>query len=313
MKSPLVSVIIPTFNGQRFLLSAVQSVLQQTFEHCEIIIVDDGSTDGSHELIERCLQLDSRIRCIRKNNGGLSSARNAGLDASKGEYVAFLDDDDFWHFSKLQKHIEHLEGRPTIGVSYSGTRFVNIDGHPLRHSRIPRCRKLDDFYTYCRNPITNGSNALFRRDIFEVHRFDETLPRNQDVDCWLRIVFGKPRWELEGVPELLTFYRVNPSGISTDYHEHLECARKVWAKSFDYAPEVARRYASLAEAFQLRFYARRALSAGDKSTAAKFLKEATRANWRFFVREPVSSMATAMGLVFPRSLLDGLQRVKQAQ
>lgn len=310
MKAPLVSVIIPTFNGQRFLLPAVQSVLRQTFERCEIIIVDDGSTDGSHELIERCPQLDPRIRCIRKSNGGLSSARNAGLDAAKGDYLAFLDDDDFWHVSKIQKHVEHLEQRPAIGVSYSGTRFVNVDGHPLRHSRIPRCRGLDDFYTYCRNPITNGSNALFRRGIFEVHRFDETLPRNQDVDCWLRIAFAKPHWELEGIPELLTFYRVNPLGISTDYHGHLECARKVWRKSFEYAPEIARRYASLAEAFQLRFYARRALSTGDTSTAAKFLKQAVRTDWRFFAREPLSSMATALGVLFPRPLLERLQGVK---
>lgn len=307
MRSSSVSVIVPTFNGQRFLLPAVESVVRQTYQEWEIIIVDDGSTDGSEEFVRRCSQLDSRIRCLRKSNGGLSSARNFGIDAAIGDYVAFLDDDDFWHESKLRKHVEHLDENPEVGVSYSGTRFVNVEGLPLRHFRVPKCRELDDFYIYCRNPITNGSNGVFRREVFSSTRFDESLPRNQDVDCWLRIAFGDG-WKLEGIPDLLTFYRVNPSGISTDYYKHLECARRVWKKSYEYAPEVAGRYASLAEAFQLRFYARRALSVGDRKTAAEFVRDAVRKNWRFLAHEPISGMATVMGALVPGPLLKALCR-----
>src|SRR6185312_2852427 len=110
---------------------------------------------------------------------------------------------------------------------------------------------------------------------------ESKLGGHQDVDCWMRIAFTPPRrWKIEGVNEALTFYRVTRGSISDDYSKHLAAARHSWEKSFQYAPEVAKKSARLAEAFQLRFYARRALAARRFSTARKYIFQSIRTDPR---------------------------------
>lgn len=296
---PLVSVVIPVFNGARFLTETVNSVLRQSYSRLEIVIVDDGSDDGTADLADSLECQDSRISVFKKPNGGLSSARNAGIDRAAGKYIAFLDADDLWHEEKLKRHVAHLEAEPDLGVSYSGVQFIGVDGSKLRHRRRPRCRNPSEYYLYCRNPITNGSNGVFRREVFEDCRFDESLPRNQDVDCWLRIAFSGKRWKFEGIPELLTFYRVVPTALSADFELHYRSAREVWKRSFEYAPAAAARFASLAEAFQLRFYARRAIGVGDRVAGMYYFQRALRLDSRFLAHEPISSILTFAALLLP--------------
>lgn len=299
---PLVTVIIPCYNGEEFLEGAIESVLDQSYAQIEVIIVDDGSTDCSPEVYKRYVDETKNIHLFRKSNGGLSSARNAGIRLAKGCYVAFLDCDDIWHREKLSKHVLHflddaekcrVENLDPLGVSYSATRFIDVAGRRLAHSRHPKTRNLNDYYLYCRNPITNGSNAVFRKDVFTDLYFDESLPMNQDVDCWLRISFGgKRKWRLEGLDDELTYYRVNRAGLSADCDRHFECSQRTWEKSFSYAPEVAERYAGLAEAFQLRFYARRSIASGDFRSARGYLRSAIQKNPKICVKEPIETLAT---------------------
>jgi hypothetical protein len=214
-----------------------------------------------------------------------------------------LDYDDFWHPDKIRKHMTHLRQNENLGVSYSGTQFVSENGKLLRHRRIPRTSGLTDYYLFCRNPITNGSNAIFRKEVFDLERFDETIPKNQDVDCWLRIAFTPPRrWKFEGISDLLTYYRFSPTGLSHDFAGHFACNQRVLEKAAVYAPEITARYGSLSQAFQLRFYARRAIATGEKKQARRLLVDALLIDWRILLFEPPSTLATLLLAFIPGRL-----------
>ena len=106
---PLVSVVIPCFNAERWIVETLNSVSRQTYANIEILVVDDGSTDGGVRLVESAASEDSRIRIIRKSNGGLSSARNCGIREAAGKYVAIVDADDLWHPRKIEKQVARYE------------------------------------------------------------------------------------------------------------------------------------------------------------------------------------------------------------
>ena len=292
MDKPFVSVVVPCHNMEPYLAQTLRSVLAQTYKVLEVIVIDDGSRDATESVAREFESHDPRVQVLRQENKGASAARNLGLDHAAGKYVAFIDGDDWWAPSKIEKHVAHLEGRPDLGVSFSATQFVSLDGRPL-HCRYPKTRHISDYYLYCRNPITNGSTAVFRREIFDEHRFDESKPRNNDVDCWLRIFFTPPRrWTLEGIDEALTYYRVTPGSLSDVLERHYEACLDTWKKSWKYAPEIAGKYAKLAEAFQLRSYARRAFSMRDARTCRRFMFQAILTEPRIFIYEPVSSLLT---------------------
>ena len=297
--APEVSVIIPCFNAEAFLTETLQSVCGQTYRQLQILVVDDGSTDRTAEIAGKFARRDERICILVKPNGGLSSARNFGIDHARGKYVSFVDGDDLWHPTKIEKHVAHLESDEAIGVSYSATQFINTAGGKL-HRRFPKMRNLSDYDLYCRNPITTGSTAVFRREIFAHHRFDETLFGYEDVDCWLRIAFAPPaKWRFEGIPELLTLYRVHAQSLSNKYDQQHESAERAWKKSFQYAPEQARRFASLAEAFQLRFYARRAIASRNFPAARHCMFRAIRADPRILYREGVRTWVALLVSLLP--------------
>lgn len=104
-----ISVIIPMYNAEHFIDQCIQSVICQTYENLEILVIDDGSADKSYEICERMKALDGRIRVLQQENGGVSSARNRGIDAATGEYVFFLDSDDAIHPCLLEKILEQAE------------------------------------------------------------------------------------------------------------------------------------------------------------------------------------------------------------
>jgi glycosyltransferase involved in cell wall biosynthesis len=300
MTEPLVSVIVPCFNAEAFMRQTLQSVCGQTYRNLEILVVDDGSTDHTPDIAREFAAADARVRLLQKTNGGLSSARNFGIDHARGKYLSFVDGDDFWHPSKIEKHVAHLEANPEVGVSYSATQFVDQRGQPMRHRRFPKMRNLSDYYLFCRNPITTGSTAVFRREIFDHHRFDETLAGYEDVDCWLRIAFAPPKkWRFEGVNELLTYYRVHPQGISNKADEQFASAQRALAATFSYAPAQAAKYARLAEAFQLRFYARRAVVSRQSHVARRFIFRAIKTDPRILFVEGAKTLVTLVASFLP--------------
>ena len=302
-----VSVIIPVYNAEKYVAATIKSVLSQTYENFEIIIVDDGSPDGS---IGICQQFkDSRIKIIRQPNKGLPGARNTGIRHAIGDYLAFLDADDIWVPEKLEKHVHHLNNSPTVGISFCYSAFINEKGNYTGLFQKPR--KLYDItpsYVLCRNPVGNGSVAVIRREVFEDikyqdnlhgtvedYYFDERLRHAKadatDIECWLRTSI-LTHWRHEGIPEALTLYRVNSGGLSANALKQLEALEKVVEKTRSYAPDIMARCEKVARAYHLRYTVRRLVSLGDGVTAVKLFNQVIANHWRIILEEPGKTVFT---------------------
>jgi glycosyltransferase involved in cell wall biosynthesis len=184
--TPLVSVIVPAYNAERFLGEAVESVLRQTWHEIEVIIVDDGSSDGTAALAERLAASDPRVRVIHQENGGLSSARNAGLAASRGEYVSFLDADDVLLPDKIGKQLAFLTQFASCDLVYSDHYVGDSAATPtLLVSKRPPPLRAAELLVF-RNWFAPFSPLLRAELARRVGGFDESLTASEDWDFWIR-------------------------------------------------------------------------------------------------------------------------------
>lgn len=187
--SPSVSVVIPTYNRAQLLSRAINSVLTQTFSDYEIIVVDDGSTDHTREIIEQFRGAPIRFLHLERNCGG-SRARNLGIQAARGEWVAFLDSDDEWLPRKLELQVARLQG--TNG-SHSTVVYCLCDQYEASTKRtVPSTGRLyegDVFDQLLRNrrPPTASAFVVKRSSLLSSGGFDEGFPSSHDIDLWLRL------------------------------------------------------------------------------------------------------------------------------
>jgi hypothetical protein len=210
-----VSVIVPAYNATRTLAATLASIAAQTEPPLEVIVVDDASTDGTVEMAETFATRLPNLQVVRQvKNGGVSRARNAGLAASHGDLLAFLDADDLWHPTYLAKMAEALRAHPDASFAYSYLRRVDMDGRvsgvPLRPaiSGWAFYRMLDE------NFVGSGSNAVFRREIVrELGGYDEDIPGVEDTYLQLLAAWRGP---VAHVPQYLVGYRSVP-GSATSY------------------------------------------------------------------------------------------------
>lgn len=281
---PKVSVVIPSYNVEAYIEKTLRNVVQQTFRDFEVLVVDDGSTDRT-AAIARSVR-DPRIRVISQSNRGLAGARNAGIRAACGEYVAFLDADDLWHREKLARHVAHLDSRSAIGVSYSQSAFIDNAGNPMGYLQTPKLRRVQAHDVFLRNPVGNGSAPVIRRHTLdeiayyppacaraEPWYFDENFRQSEDIECWIRIALTT-RWRFEGIGLPLTLYRVAEGGLSANLDRQLDSWDRVLSQVNSYAPFFARRWGPAARGFQLRYLARRALRMGNTTRAWQLLTQA---------------------------------------
>lgn len=313
-----VSVIIPVYQVEKYIAATVKTVLAQTYTNFELIIVDDGSTDKSREICEQFT--DPRIKIICQENRGVAAARNTGIRNAQGEYLALLDADDLWLPEKLAKHVEHLETSPSVGVSFCRSAFIDEQGKPLGIYQISKLQDITPLDLICRTPIGNGSVPVMRREVFEEIKFsdnlygvvedfyfddDRQLHPSEDVECWLRIQL-KTKWKIEGIPEALTLYRVNPSGHSAQLVKKLNSWKRMLEKAHVYAPELMEQIEDIAMAYHLRHLARRAVTLKLGSTAVQLMHQALSTYPRILQEEPrrtLMTLAAAYSLwLLPRSL-----------
>lgn len=207
MRSPLVSVVLPTWNRLPLLRKAVASVLAQTHRDFELIVADDGSTDGTRDYLE-ALE-DSRVRPLwLEHRGDLTSARSAGLRRARGEWVAFLDSDDLWLPGKLALQLERLAAHASCGWSYTGYSLVDAGEGPLpgRSNRLPRPVSGCILEPMLRFQVAASIVTILvaRSLIEEVGGFDENIPTRSDFDFALRLA---ARSEACALPERLVLVR----------------------------------------------------------------------------------------------------------
>lgn len=221
MIEPLVSIVVPAFNAERFLSRTLASAQRQTHNRLEIIIVDDGSTDGTRSIVESIAAQDDRVRIVSVKNGGVASARNVGIDEAKGEFIAFLDSDDLWHPEKIADQVAALTVRNTNGAvaSYTLMRLIDVhdrflhNGSGVGHSGYIFARHLFS------RPVGNGSSLfLFRERALSVGGFDTSWAANglggcEDLDLELRLAARHP---LVAVRRYLVGYRAYPGNMSSN-------------------------------------------------------------------------------------------------
>lgn len=185
-----VSVVIPTFNRRDLLGEAVESALQQTYPEVEVVVVDDGSTDGTPAFLE---SMKDRIRGLRLPRSGVSAARNAGIAASTGDFVAFLDSDDLWDPDKIERQMELFRRHPETGMVGGGCRYIGPGGQRLSgEENGPPVVGLAELQISTALP-GSASNVLVRRSVLEdVGGFDPTLFRAEDRELWIRIAQRYP-------------------------------------------------------------------------------------------------------------------------
>ena len=217
-KSPLFSVIIPVFNRKELLIRAIDSVLAQTFSSFEIIVIDDHSTDGTIDSLRKTYNDQIRILLNTKTKGA-SGARNTGLEIAKGEWVAFLDSDDWWDFNKLKVTKEYIELNSSFDVFYSACYYVNMAGEL---NPIPTNGIQGDISSVLgrMNPIRGFSSLVVKRELLTlVSGFDEQLPARQDVDLYFRL---SKTAKFYFIPKILAFISfANHDKISSNQYNRL--------------------------------------------------------------------------------------------
>jgi glycosyltransferase involved in cell wall biosynthesis len=229
---PLVSVIIPTHNRESLILRSISSVLSQTFEDFELIVIDDGSTDGTETKVNTIR--DKRLRFIRyENNKGATHARNIGIENASGKYIAFQDSDDQWLPEKLMKQVDLLETSPQeVGVCFTGYEWM-IDGKkiymPVKESDTTKAEGIlsELFFLFVGTPT-----ALTKKEcLLRVGNFDERLPRLQEWELWIRM------------SQICSFRYINEPLVAS-YHQQggITASYDLLAKSFDVIYEKHRHF-----------------------------------------------------------------------
>jgi len=212
---PLVSVILCVYNGERYLREAIDCALHQTYPAVEVVVVDDGSTDGTDAI---CRSYGDRIRHLPERHLGLAGARNLAIRSARGRYVAILDHDDHWHPEKLTRQVRLFFNRPKLGLVYSNYLQINPAAQVMEEKSaaergMRRGRVLPELYE--RNFIGNTTVVIPKPVLAEVGLFDERLCYSLDWDLWLRICHQHP---IDYVDEALASWRWRPN-YAEDHHE----------------------------------------------------------------------------------------------
>lgn len=190
MNQPLVSVVIPTYNREHLLIESINNALWQTYQNIEIIVVDDGSQDGTKAIMEN--YQNPKVSYFYKANGGPSTARNEGIRRSSGKYIAFLDSDDLWNPTKLEAQVKFLESNPDVGLVTTNHRFIDATGGTIKDPGKKFGYTPQNGFIHgvleITFPIATTSTFMVRKSVLdEVGIFNESFGISEDLDLWIRI------------------------------------------------------------------------------------------------------------------------------
>jgi len=280
---PKVTAVVPVFNAAATITETLLSARSQTYRELEIIVVDDGSTDSSCELVERQAGQDARVRLLRQHNQGVAAARNAGAAAAAGEFLAPLDADDIWFPQKIERQVERFaEDGPDLGLVYGWSATIDAA------SRVTK-RPMPDNSGWVladmalRNFIGNASSPLIRMSAFrEVGGYDPSLRQRgaqglEDRKLYLLLAEG---WRFAVVREFLTGYRLLPGNMSSDVLQMLRSHDAVVSDFLPRHPELAGTFHE-SRSRLTRYMMRRALKDGRYGHAFSLLRAMAAHDARF--------------------------------
>ena len=264
---PLISVVLPVFNGAATITETVSSVLSQQHVSLELLVIDDGSTDATVQVLSDID--DARLKVHSFSNQGLAASRNRGIARAEGQYVSFIDADDLWTADKLHRQLEALKADPEAGMAYSLTdcidesgRVTGPGGHIVRNG---------DVYSelLIRNFIESGSNVMIPVPVFaRTGTFDESLQAAEDWDLCLRIALA---YKVVCVPAAQILYRIHSGAMSSNIDRQVRESFRVFDAALENLPagHDARHVERDGLANLNRYFARRIISTAASPAAAR--------------------------------------------
>lgn len=211
MNNELVSIIMPAYNAEKYIEEAIESVIEQTYETWELIVVDDASTDGTVAVVQECATKDSRINLIRlSKNGGVANARNVAIENAKGRFLAFLDSDDLWVRQKLEKQIRFMQKNDYVFTYHAYASFEN----DIKKCKVRKVPLKVDYNVYLRGNSTGSClTTIVDRNIIK----NICMPneKHEDYICWLNIL---KEYDITayGMQECLGYYRIGKKSVSSN-------------------------------------------------------------------------------------------------
>lgn len=268
--TPRISIIIPAYNALRFLPQTVASALAQTWQDFELLVVDDGSTDATSAWVAQ--HPDARVQLIQQTNQGAATARNTGIAATRGAYIAFLDADDLWEPTKLEKQVECLEAQPKVGLVHTAIRYIDENNREI--NRELGTQGDGDVWkeVVVYNPVRCGSTPLIRRACFEkVGVFDPGFSFAEDWDMWIRIA---AHYHFAVLNEPLVLYRQHEDNMTKGYQAIMPNFIRIIERAFQNAAAENNSLKQEAYGRAYLFAAGRAFGAGDPGEADTLLRQA---------------------------------------
>jgi glycosyltransferase involved in cell wall biosynthesis len=274
-RAALVSVIVPAYNAAAFIAETLGSALAQTYRDIEVIVVDDGSTDNTAEIVKSIRSQDQRVRLLTQQNSGAAAARNYGIDQSRGALIAPLDADDLWRPDKLAKQVAVMRSSgPEVGMVYAWSASIDESGRVL--PRIGNfARHEGDIFPFLvfHNFIGNGSAPLIRRDcVLDAGGYDTTLSARggecEDLMLYLRIA---ERYKVILVPAILVGYRVRQHSLSSNAWRMRRGHELVLEAVRARHPDIPARLCRWSRSFNCMNLGRRCLRRGKTRAAAWLL------------------------------------------
>ncbi len=300
--APFFSVIIPTYNRADKVVRAVKSVLAQTWQDYEIVVIDDGSTDNTADALK---PFEQQIRYFYTPNGGVAAARNYGIAQSKGQYLAFLDADDRWLPEMLDRAAQEAQSHPSVGLLCSGAQYVDENGHTL-WTVVPQPDLKNAYRALLHANFVITSGAVVQKSCLDtIEKFDATLHPCEDWDLWIRLVRNH---RVQTIPGAWVLYEYSgESKLTSNYQRWLESHDRVLEKAFAADPSLNRRDKRSIRASLSYIKGRICLEAGDDRMARFWF-------WRTITQNPFLWKAWVYCAVFYLPFLRARlpQRVKIA-
>ncbi|HEY9673425.1 MAG TPA: glycosyltransferase [Waterburya sp.] len=230
---PLISVIIPVYNGEKSIKETLDSILHQTISDLEILIINDGSQDSTIEIVTSVQ--DPRIQIFSYPNAGLAASRNRGIKLASTDYISFIDADDLWTPDKLEAQYKALQENPQAAVAYSWTDYIDDSSQFLRRGSHITVQGDAQAKLLVMDFLENGSNALIRKQaLIDVGGFDELLPAAEDWDIFLKLA---AKYSFVAVPSSQILYRISANSMSANVVRQEAACLKVLDRAFTQAPE----------------------------------------------------------------------------